>query len=282
MKKLKDILLIEPEEYYHLQSSKYLSSHQIMDFIRSPKLYYLKKTGMIPQTKSSSFAFGSAAHCLLLEGDKEFNKRYAVGGPINPATGKSYGSDTKKFADWQDAQRAERGTNVTFITSEEYFVAKSMSGSIKEHPIASKLFKDGFAERVVRTTFKDLPIQARFDWLSQKDETIVIADLKTCQNLDNFADDAKKYMYDIQAAFYLTALSKTLIDNDLANRDESLAFYFCAVEKVAPFRCGLFHYTAKGIRTTSHIILDAIEDIKQCTESGEWPDGYEDPITLTI
>jgi len=280
MKTLNDILLIEPEEFYHSQSSKYLSSHQIMDFIRSPKLYNLKKTGVIPPAKSGSFSFGSAAHCLLLEGDEEFNKRYAVGGPINPATGKSYGSDTKKFTEWQETQRAEKGTNLTFITAEEYFVAKSMSYSIKEHPIASKLLKDGFAERVVRTKFEGAPVQIRLDWVFERNDAVCVVDLKTCNNLDSFADDAKKYMYDIQAAFYSSVLFSALFKNGI--KTDGIQSRFVAVEKVTPFRCGVFSYDIRDLRNKYHQICDAISDINQCTETGFWPDGYENLITLTI
>ena len=85
------ILIDEPFEVYLANKEKYLTAHATMDFIRCPRLYYLKKTGALttdPNKVSADMILGSAAHKLILEGRKEFDRCYAVGAPINPKTGK--------------------------------------------------------------------------------------------------------------------------------------------------------------------------------------------------
>ncbi len=41
---------------------------------------------------------------MILEGRQRFAAEYAVGGPINPRTGSPFGSNTKAFREWSDAQ----------------------------------------------------------------------------------------------------------------------------------------------------------------------------------
>ena len=80
------ILIDEPFPVYLANREKYLTSHQLMDFIRCPRLYYLKKTGALttdPNKTSSEMRLGSAAHKLILEGREEFDRCHAVGAPIN-------------------------------------------------------------------------------------------------------------------------------------------------------------------------------------------------------
>ena len=75
------ILIDEPFPVYLANREKYLTSHQLMDFIRCPRLYYLKKTGALttdPNKTSSELVLGSAAHKLILEGRKEFDMCYGT------------------------------------------------------------------------------------------------------------------------------------------------------------------------------------------------------------
>ncbi len=100
-----NILIEEPTEVYHEKAKQYLSSHQLTTFMRCPYLYAKKRAGLIENVDSPVYFLGRATHTRILEGNKVYESQYAVGGPINPATGKPYGSTTKKFLEWQEVQR---------------------------------------------------------------------------------------------------------------------------------------------------------------------------------
>ena len=53
--------------------------------------------------------------------------------------------------------------------------------------------------RVIRAEYVGVPCQIRVDWFSS-DEGLV--DLKTCEDLDAFEDDARRFQYVPQMAFY--------------------------------------------------------------------------------
>ena len=93
-----DFIIHEPSAVYHEQSrtGKYLSSHRLGDFRKSPKLYYKKMQGLIKESETSALFIGRAAHCLILEGSASFEEQYVVSdGPINPNTGEAYTKNTK-------------------------------------------------------------------------------------------------------------------------------------------------------------------------------------------
>jgi hypothetical protein len=135
---------------------------------------------------------GRAAHTLILEGRERYAAEYAVGGPINPATGKRYGSNTKAFAEWAAAQ----GKPV--LTDEKALLIESMADGVVAHDIAMSLMAKGVAEGVVRAEYCGLACQARMDWFNP-DRGIV--DLKTCDDLTYFEADARRYGYTHQLAF---------------------------------------------------------------------------------
>ena len=79
-----------------------VSSHSLMDYCKSPRLYKRKRDGLAPGISSSAMEFGTAVHVYILEGEEEFRKQYVVGGyPVNEKTGKAYGTTTQKSRDYE-------------------------------------------------------------------------------------------------------------------------------------------------------------------------------------
>ena len=97
-----NILEAEPAAQYHAKADRYLSSHQLLDFIRCPWLHRKKAVGLIEDSDSASYLIGRAAHTLILEGRDAFEAAFALGGPINEKTGKPFGAATKAFAEWAE------------------------------------------------------------------------------------------------------------------------------------------------------------------------------------
>lgn len=99
-----NILTCEPAEEYHARAGENLSSHQLIDFMKSPFLHFKKSEGLLENKDSPAYLIGRAAHARILEGREAYQSQFALGGPINPKTGQPFGSATKAFAEWAEAQ----------------------------------------------------------------------------------------------------------------------------------------------------------------------------------
>ncbi len=142
-----NLLEAEPAEEYHAKAESFLSSHQLIDFMQCPLLHAKRRAGLIVRKELPAFLVGSAAHCRILEGRDVYESEFALGGPVNPATGNPYGSSTKKFAQW----RAEQGKPV--LSHEQVELIESMATGVSMCDAATELLLYGRAEGGVRAEY---------------------------------------------------------------------------------------------------------------------------------
>jgi len=251
-------LIRESAEVYHTKASEYLTSHQLADFRRCPLLYRKKKLGLVEDEDRPAYLVGRALHTLALEGDEAFGKEYAVGGPVNPRTGELYGANTKAFAEWA----AQQGKPV--LTMQQCERVERMAEGVRGHGLARDLLSEGTPEGVVRAEYCQMPCQIRMDWF---DPHRGIVDLKTCDDLDWFEADARRYGYVHQVAFYQAVLSQVISVNQ--------PVYFVAVEKKEPYRCGVWKVHEDVLAQARRENEAAIERLRRCMASDTWPSGYE-------
>ena len=256
-------LICEPADVYHAQAGKYLSSHRLTEFRRNPLLFHKKELGLVQDQDRPAYILGRAAHVLILEGRDAHERAYAFGGPINPKTGQPFGSRTKAFQDWAEAQ----GKSV--LDDEQAALIESLGASVRAHQHAAALLADGVAEGVIRAEYCGLPCQARLDWLNPERG---IVDLKTCDNLDWLQTDARAYSYAHQLAFY-RSLSTTLTG-------QPLPVYLIAVEKREPLRTGVWRLSEEVLGLAQKENEEGIARLIACREKDEWLTGYEDIRTL--
>ena len=253
----RDFLISEPASVYHASAGEYLSSHQLADFRKCPLLYLRRRLGFIEDVDRPAFLFGRAVHTRILEGSQRFEQEFAVGGPINPTTGKPFGTNTKAWAEWAESI----GKDV--LTEKQYEQLMHMTQAVNSHPAASQLLVDGVAEGVVRTEYCGLPCQIRIDWFGAG-----IVDLKTCDDLTWFESDAKKFGYIYQMAFYRAVLEQA--------SGLQVPVHLVGVEKKEPYRCGVWLIHEDVLRQAQVENEAAIERLKQCRATDVWPTGYED------
>lgn len=251
-------LLFESAEAYQARAVEYLTSHQLADFRRCPLLYHKKKLGLVEDEDRPAFLVGRALHTLVLEGRHAFEDQYAVGGPVNPKTGELYGSNTKAFAEWAAAQ----GKPV--LTVQQHDLVERMAEGVRGHGLAGDLLSEGVPEGVVRAEYCQLPCQIRMDWF---DPHRGIVDLKTCDDLDWFESDARRYSYVYQVAFYRAVLAQ------VSSRYQPV--FFIAIEKREPFRCGVWRVHSDIVNQAQRENEAAIERLRQCLASDTWGTGYE-------
>ena len=254
-----DVLLHEPAEVYHAKAGEFLSSHLLGDFRKCPLLYHRKRCGLVPDEDRPAYLLGRAAHTVILEGMDAFRQSFAVGGPVNPKTGLPYGSSTKAWAEWAEAQ----GKDV--LTNEQYNLLLLMANSVKLHSLASELLSEGVAEGVVRADYAGVPCQIRMDWF---DLHVGVVDLKTVDSLDYFEADARRFGYCHQIAFYVAVLQQRI--------GVRMPAFFIAVEKREPYRCGVWRATDEVLDHARRENEAAIRRLRECEAKGNWPTGYED------
>lgn len=274
-------LRIVPEEDYHraAREGEFVGSHQLADFRTCPRLYHKKMTGEIERTDSSAFQFGRALHKLALEGQPAFNEDFVVSaGPVNPRTGEPFGRLTKAYKEWAAAQTAD------VVSPEDYETMRKIVGAMKEHREIRRLLTDGFPEGTIRVKSCGLDLQARLDWFCPYLEKGVqaIVDLKTCENLDNFEHDARRYGYPQQLAFYRHALFCAQEDFDEGEGRPRTELYIIAVEKREPFRVGVWKLTDDLVAEADGVNLRAMTRLRKCRETDEWPTDYEEMRILDI
>ncbi len=265
-----DKLLVIPEEEYHeaTRRGEYLSSHMLMDFMKCPLTYKQKLDGLISTERTEAMFLGSAAHKLILEGEEAFAAAYTVSdGPTNPKTGEAYGKLTKAYKDWLAIQPTP------VVSTKDYALFSNMRQMVWKHYGAEELLEQGLPERVVRWTIREsVQAQARMDWIDP--ERGILVDLKTCADLDKFERDAIGMSYITQLAYYRMGCEA----NGLDIRDT----FILAVEKQAPYRCGIWTIDEDAIKHETARILNAVLDLKLAKYEDKWGTGYEEVRTLSL
>jgi hypothetical protein len=259
------VLQTEPAEQYHARSADYLSSHQLIDFMKCPWLHFKKHAGLIENRESAAYLIGRAAHCRILEGRDVYEVSFAMGGPVNPKTGRPFGGNTKAFRQWADAQ----GKPV--LSHDHAELIENIASGVAMNDEAVNLLLYGRSEGVIRTTYCDTPCQARFDWVHPHRG---IVDLKTTADLTWFENDAKRRRYHNQLAFYQAVLAEVI--------DELVPVYLIAIEKTEPFRCGVWQISDDTLAIARQENEAAIRRLRDCWEYDQWPTGYEEVRVLEV
>jgi hypothetical protein len=270
MSLLHNYITHEPEEEYHARSKsgEMLSSHMLARFCEMPYKYHATITGEYQEPGKPEYAFGTAAHKMILEGLSAFNETYIVSdGPFNERTGKVYGKDTKAYQDWLSAQTGE------VITIQDFDEITKMAASINKHPeITEKvLLPGGIAEGVVRAEIEGVPCQIRMDYFHP--ETGIV-DLKTCRDIRFFEYDMRSFGYAFQMAFYRAVLR--------AASGTEYPVHMIAVDKTDFHVSGYWSIPAAELDVAERINAAAIRRLKECRETGKWPTGYERKQIFTL
>ncbi|HRX85973.1 MAG TPA: PD-(D/E)XK nuclease-like domain-containing protein, partial [Phycisphaerae bacterium] len=253
-------LIREPADAYHARAKELLSAHALGDFRRCPLMYRRKEQGLVPERDTAAYIVGRAAHALILEGRKRYEREYAIGGPINPRTGQPFGAQTKAFAEW--AERQSRPV----LSDTHAALVEQMAAAVQNHVFARELFADGVAEGVVRCEYGGHRCQARIDWINPVAGRGIV-DLKTADELDSFEAAVRAFGYVHQVAFYRAVVAQV--------SGCVLPVHIVAVEKREPFRCGVWQVTPTVLDQAQAENEAAMRDLRQCRESGAWFTRFE-------
>lgn len=203
------------------------------------------KLGMLPEPQSSFIDLGQLAHMILFGGEDTF------------AISEFPDFRTKLAREWRDEQLAA-GKNI--ITQAQFDAASEIVKNIEMHPhTPTYLLGDGFTyeQEMFAKTDDGVDLRGKGDSINLTDkENIIITDLKTTAQFDQFFKKASWNHYDLQAAVY------TLISASFAGVDfEKVRYMFCVAETVAPYRVQYFHASPEFVEAGERKLRICVDEI---------------------
>lgn len=271
-------LLDIPSEQYHeaTKRGEYTTSHRLNLFRKCPLAYKQTIDGIMKEGDTAAFAFGRAVHTYILEGREKYDAEYMTSdGPTNEKIGRPYGKSTKAYAEWE----AEQTKPV--VSTEDFALIDAMRTAVHSHPVALDILQCGVAEATIRTTWNGESVQCRMDWFDF--ERNIIADLKTCADVDRFGFDIRDFGYVTQLAFYAKCVMLARGD-DPADLSLCPKCYLVAVEKKEPYRVAVAEICALTIGDANDSSVATkwgapngatIRELQECRRSDIWPTRYE-------
>lgn len=204
-------------------------------------------------TEATKFDYGTAAHAMLLEGDRD--ALMVVDAP-----------------DWRtkaakEAREAAYAAGKTPILLRQFDKVEAMVWRAKA-VAGAFLSEHGKPEQTVMWQEPGIWCRARPDWL----QGTVILDYKTTTNAapGYVCDRVLAQMgYDVQAAFYLRGLKAT------TGADHTWVWLFQETE--APFACSLVSMGPAMLTIAERKVEKAIGIWRQCIATGSWP-AYEQRV----
>ncbi len=260
----------EKAEVYHMYRQQFVTSSELMDFKASPLKYKWIKDGRIESKESAAMKLGTAFHLMLLEGEDVFKRHYIVGGPVNPATGATYGTETKKFREW--VEENAQGRDV--ISHEDLDRVKEMVKGVWGHADARRLLIScTMREAVLRgIEMEGLQCQCRLDGFDPVNG--VLMDVKTTADIEMFEVRARHFHYANQMAFYKAMIQKA--------GHKITSILLLVVETDAPYRCGVWSIDLRKLAMYEQENTALLAQLKDCIEEDVFPTGYETVRTLAI
>ena len=257
MKKTKAIT--KPGLYRGLSYSEY-------DAIEAVRSTYLKKLlhcpamALEPNEETAALVFGNAAHCFILEGEEEYNKRYAI---LPKFDGDKRTKEYKAIKE-STLQLASIKEQIV-LDHEDDEIIRLMHKNIMAHPTAKLFFQKKHDPELV-IVWKDkatgLLMKCRLDVAPYADMKVIV-DLKTTVDTSEwgFRNQIEKYHYDMSAAFYLEGANAVL-------KEKIDLFVFLAPEKHKPCRVHVHELSPQYIEDGSVKMHKALAKEVECRKSG--------------
>jgi hypothetical protein len=208
--------------------------------------------------------FGRAAHCLLL-GDEDFRSSFAV----EPETytddkgiEKKWSNNATVCREWHAEQAASRRT---VIKAEQLERIRLMAADAAKYPLVQQGILNGRVERTL--CWKDpatgIWMKARPDAMPEADG--VFADLKTASSLSE--DFLERQNHD--AIYFIQAAMSRMICRALKIPFETFVLIYVLNNEVPD--TAHVELDAFDLDRGEHLVRHALDTIKSCLDSGEWP-----------
>ena len=236
------------------KSERALNWSSLKELRRSPLHYQWSQNN--PRPDSDTLIVGRAGHTAILE-PLRFLREYAMW------TGK-----IRRGKEWEQFKSDNDGK--TIIREQDFASVELMAQAVHNHPEAMDLLSGCQVERSVFWDYKGRPCKARLD--AFKDGYLV--DVKTTSDLSRFTNDAYKFGYHGQLAFYGMALAAVMGMN--------VDTYILAVESKPPHDVGVFKCSTEFITEGEQLVFQLIDRLEACERADSWPGSMPEVAELKL
>lgn len=250
------IIIGMPNDVYHALPG--ISKSGLDLIARSPAHYAFREY----REPTRAMQLGSATHAAILEPEL-FAKQYMLLTDVSDRRGSEYKQAVKEYG----------ADNV--LTSAEAQQVRGMVDAVKQNPHAvQRLNEAGEAELSVfaRDPETDVLVKCRFDFLSMSGKSL---DLKTTQDLRDFARSVANYRYHVQQAFYEDVYF-------WATGEYLQAFDFLALESSVPHANRIITLDTPSVDYGRKLYREALNAYAECLESDTWPMPSFEPEFITL
>jgi hypothetical protein len=242
-----------PEDLYH--KLPYVSSSFLKKFKDCPA------AALLEVATTTCMDVGSALHCITLEGEEPFDKRFVV--MFESELNKNSNDYKAKAKEFNDKHSGKTILPAVTDKTPTWEVIKGVTKSIKDHPGASDLLsRPGLSE--VTLVWDDpvtgLRCKARLDKLA---EGGIIADLKKTPDVLKFKNVITSMNYDIQASWYRKGAR--------ANELNAERFIFIGMETAPPFMVDTCTISAEWMEDADKETTRLLWLVKECKERNKFP-----------
>ena len=240
-----------------------LNQSTLKAILKSPATYKQALQWESVETKTSkALEFGQLVHIMLLEGQHAFD-HVAVEAPDVHHSTKIY----------KKAKKEAEEANKIMVSKLDMQKIRGIQESAEKDPIVPFYLREGVSECVAFSSRNNILRKGKIDYINFTAKTLI--DIKTTSNADqdDFTRSARRYRYDIQAAWYLDLVNEAVAGSDW--RAEK--FLIFAVEKSPPYLWNYFCVPQRDLDNARMIYEEMIFAQQRCEKSGCWP-GF--PQTL--
>lgn len=247
----------------YLQASRdgtFIDGQTLALFRKCPLSFKLKTDGELEWEDYTDYDFVHAARCLILEGPAAFATKYMVSdGPLDD-DGLPRSKFHPRYIEWLSKQ------SKPVVSTENFQTIMKMRDSIVAHEGAKILLSEGRPDSTIRMVYEDVPCQVHLDWFS---EWHGIVELVICDKLDYYAsslsfdDDHKRSL----------ALQRAMLS---AAGGAEVPVSIIAVEKKAPYRCGVWSVDVELLDKLSLENEQTLAKLRSSIDDNVWPSGFEE------
>lgn len=214
--------IIDKDDNWYYNDKTHVTNSHLSQLIKGGP-QYLKSYYERGQEDTATFAFGRAAHCLLLE-PEAFNQRfYSIDdSEICNDIGGKRPTATNAYKEWLDKIKSEN-THRQLLSLDDFTAINNMVDKAMGYSQVRELVESASKREVIYSkNIRGINTKCKVDAINPSN---FILDYKTTREpatLRNFSYSAKKYSYPRQGAFY----------RDITGVD---SFWFLVQEKTYPY-----------------------------------------------
>lgn len=212
------------------------------------------------KTDSKAFAFGRAAHTLVL-GEPNFDAHFVVSPYSNFRGG--------------DAQTWKKAQTRQVLTQDDMEIVTAMAAAQKASSQVARAFIEGAPEKSIiwKDSETGIWLKARPDWLPDKPAERWVTEYKTAVSLNrrHLSFAVFKYGYEMQAALALDGIK-------IVMGVEPLGMAHVVQEKDPPYLAEVRLFTSEHIDFGRLQYRKSLRKFARCVESGVWPGYTDEPV----